>query len=400
MYLIFSNFAFNISGFFITIKEEKSIHFLRCFIIFKIISIYIVLYINVFFKIADSVKLIILEGERMNAELMSSLTKITREEQNILDGKVEVDKRLYTETADFTIDSKKMLKNGRLIDIRPHTRFIYFPRHRHNYIEIIYMCSGKMVHRIDGANEVVLEAGNLLFLNQFSSHEILPTGINDVAINFMVLPEFFDVALSMIDKESVIGSFIISTLCHTDNKGQYLHFKVADVVPVQNLIENLVWSIVNSQNNSNRINETTMGLLLLQLMNYTDKLDRDDANGFENNLVMRALSYIEENYANATLTELSKLTGQSISRLCRLIKSVTGSTFKELLLQKRLSKSAELLTQTKLTVSDIIFSVGYSNTSYFYKAFKEKYNQTPSSYRLHRGQDAPAAPEAGRDLSL
>jgi AraC family L-rhamnose operon regulatory protein RhaS len=321
----------------------------------------------------------------MNAELMKMLMKITPEEQNILNGLSGIDKEIYSQTKDFMIDSKKMLKKGKLIDIRPHTRFIRFPQHKHNYIEIIYMCSGETVHMIDGTNEVVLKSGNLLFLNQYTSHEIMPTGFHDIAVNFMVLPEFFDVALRMIDSKSMIGSFLISTLCHDANKGSYLHFKVADVLPVQNLVENLVWSIVNSQSNSNQINQTTMGLLLLQLMNYTDKLDRSDSNQYDSRLVMLALNYIEENYKDASLTYLSQMVNQSVYKLSRLIKAGTGSTFKELLLQKRLNKTIQLLTETHLTVSDIIYSVGYDNTSYFYRQFKQKYSVSPKEYRNKNG---------------
>ena len=78
----------------------------------------------------------------MNAELLEKLKPISKEEQAILDGSKDVQKDLYTSRADFVVDSGKMLEKGKLIDIRLHTRFIHFPVHRHNYVEIIYMCSG------------------------------------------------------------------------------------------------------------------------------------------------------------------------------------------------------------------------------------------------------------------
>lgn len=78
----------------------------------------------------------------MNQDLMHTLEQITGEEQEILDGRTQVRKTLYTAGSDFTIDSRKMLEKGRLIDVRTHTRFIDFPRHKHNYIEIMYMCRG------------------------------------------------------------------------------------------------------------------------------------------------------------------------------------------------------------------------------------------------------------------
>ena len=61
-------------------------------------------------------------------------------EQAILDGKTEVEKERYSSGQKFVMDAGKLLERGKLIDIRPHTRFIRFPAHSHNYVEMIYMC--------------------------------------------------------------------------------------------------------------------------------------------------------------------------------------------------------------------------------------------------------------------
>ena len=114
----------------------------------------------------------------MNERLLRELSHITEEEQDILDGKTGIDRTLYSEGSDFVITSEKMLKEGRLIQFRPHTRFVYFPRHTHNYVEMIYMCSGSTTHIINGT-ELILQRGELLILNQHASQEILPAGKED-----------------------------------------------------------------------------------------------------------------------------------------------------------------------------------------------------------------------------
>ena len=58
----------------------------------------------------------------MQQALLDQLRKITEEERKILDGEAEVDRDLYTSGRDFTVDSRKMLKEGRLIAVRTHTR--------------------------------------------------------------------------------------------------------------------------------------------------------------------------------------------------------------------------------------------------------------------------------------
>lgn len=94
----------------------------------------------------------------MDERLLSRLRTITEEEQTILAGQ-GVQRERYTSSRDFVVDSEKLLEKGKLIEIRPHTRFVHFPRHRHNYVEMLYMCSGSTTHILNGSRELVLRQG-------------------------------------------------------------------------------------------------------------------------------------------------------------------------------------------------------------------------------------------------
>lgn len=316
----------------------------------------------------------------MHQELIRELSVITEEEQSILDGRQGIDQQIYTEKKELIVDSEKLLKRGKLIEVRPHTRFVKFPRHRHNYVEVIYMCQGTTTHYIDG-NEVVLEPGDLLFLNQNSEQEILPAGKEDIAVNFIVLPEFFNMAFSMMGtEENTLREFLVGTLCGKNEQTSYLYFHVADVLPIQNLVENMVWTIFYDMGNKRSCNQITMGLLLLQLLNYMDKMETGNSR-FDTELTGNVLSYIEEHYKDGSLSELAELMNYDVYWLSREIKKRTGKTYKELLQAKRMNQAVYLLTSSRLTISDIIESVGYDNTSYFYRKFKERYGVSPKDYR-------------------
>ncbi|MBE5962430.1 MAG: helix-turn-helix domain-containing protein [Lachnospiraceae bacterium] len=323
----------------------------------------------------------------MRREILEKLSIITQEEQEILDGNQVIQKDLYATEKAFVIRSEKMMEKGRLIEIRPHTRFAYFPKHRHDYIEIIYMCTGTTTHIINDGKKVVLNEGELLFLSQNAYHEILPAKEEDIAVNFIVLPEFFDVALEMLGDDNIIGEFVADSLRSGNGSTEYLHFQVADVITVQNLVENMVWSILYKQPNRRKINQATMGLLFVQLLNYTERIVRNEDKQYESGLVLSVIRYIEENYRTASLTEVCGQLNQSMGRLSKLIKAQSGSTYQELLQNKRLNKAAELLERTKLSIADIIYQVGYDNSSYFYRLFKERFLMSPKEYRqLHNGK--------------
>ena len=316
----------------------------------------------------------------MKEEILEQLRKITAEEQKLLqEGEKRIQKELYTSSEEFTVDSEKMLEKGKLITIRTHTRFAAFPNHSHNFIEIMYMCSGKTVHRINHTSEVVLQTGDLLFLGQNSCHEIQAAGVEDIGINFMILPRFFDEILGMIGEESVLSNFLVDTLKKSGGSG-FLHYRVADILPIQNLIENLVWSLLSRQSHANQINQLTMGLLFAQLVRVTERIEGSSGEQ-EQMFVMEVFRYIEEHYRDASLSEFAAARNTSVSAVSRRIRRAAGKTFKELLQEKRLKQAEYLLVHTQLPVTDIIYRVGYDNTSYFHRIFLRQYGVSPWKFR-------------------
>ena len=319
-------------------------------------------------------------------ELLEQLREITEEERRILNGEAEVDRDLYTSGSDFTIDSNKMLEEGKLIAIRTHTRFVHFPLHRHNYVEVLYVCEGTLTNIIDG-KQVIVRKGELLFLNQFTHHEILAAGRSDIAINFMVLPEFFDVAYSMAGNNNVLADFLVNVLRRDNQQGEYLHFKVSEVLQIQNLLENMIYSLVTGKGDQNRINQTTMGLIFLYLLESVQYAEMRLPNQYENMITMTTLDYIEQQYKTATLTELCEKLHLPMHMLSKMIRKNTGFNVKELLQRKRLNKAVELMCETDLPISDIIAAVGYENGSYFHRVFKERYHTTPRAFRVANGKE-------------
>ena len=317
----------------------------------------------------------------MDAQLLEELKKITPEEEKILSGAGEIEKNIYMSGRADIVDAGKLLEAGKMIQVRPHTRFVHFPRHTHNYIEVIYMCSGSTHHIIIG-EDVILEQGELLFLSQSAVQEIYPAGENDIAVNFIVLPEFFEYGLNMMEpEENLLRSFVIDCLRGENASAGALHFKVADVLPVQNLVENLIWTIWNRPPNRRRTNQATMGLLFLQLMNCMDKLETNE-NAGQQKLMIAVLSYIENNYRDGELTALAESLHYDIYWLSREIKQRTGKTYTELLQAKRLNQAAFLLATTNRNIVDVAAAVGYDNISYFHRIFQKKFGVTPRTYRV------------------
>ena len=314
----------------------------------------------------------------MDPNLLEKLSVITPEEQEILGGRSDIDRNIYMHGQGSTIHSRKLLASGKLITIRPHTRFIHFPEHTHDYVEVIYMCSGETTH-IVGGKPIKLRQGNLLFLNPSATHEVHQAGQQDIAVNFIVLPEFFSAPLSLIGEEPTpLRNFLVDCLCNQNSGAGYLYFDVSQVKPIQNLLENLLWILIQETPNKRKISQMTMALVFMQLLAHTETLESADP---EDALVWQVLRYVERNYVSGSFAELAKLLHYDQSWLSRQIKQKTGKTYTQLVQETRLAQAAYLLRNTEKNVADIAVAVGYENISYFHRIFADTYGKSPKHYR-------------------
>lgn len=195
----------------------------------------------------------------MDQWLFEQIQKITQEEQAYLDGEEQVNKEIYTKKQNFEIDCQLFLKQGKLITVRHHSRFIEFPEHKHNYIEIVYVCAGEIVHYIDG-KVLSMQKGDLLLMNQNVKHSVKRAEMGDIGINFIALPEFFDIPLQMMRRQNMIADFLLGTLRQNNTVPQYLLFQLNEQKYISNLMENMISSVVYDSENEDIINQYSMGL--------------------------------------------------------------------------------------------------------------------------------------------
>ena len=313
----------------------------------------------------------------MNPMVVDRLSVITDEERAILNGRKSIDRYIYMDGSRDVISGEKLLEKGKLIAIRPHTRFIAFPEHTHDYVEMVYMCQGETRHTVNG-KAITLHQGELLMLGQNAHQSIEAAGEKDIAVNFIVRPAFFSGTLSFLgEEETPLRRFVVSCLTG-ENEAGYLLFRVAELLPVQNLIENLLFTLLEDMPNKRGILQMTMGLLFAQLMNHTEALQFETQ---EQNAVISVLRYLEENYRDGSLTEIAGRLHYELPSLSRLIRQKTGRNYTELLQEKRLSQAAWLLRNTDKNVDEIANAVGYENLSYFHRLFAARFGLTPKKYR-------------------
>ncbi|WP_319480939.1 helix-turn-helix domain-containing protein [uncultured Draconibacterium sp.] len=108
-----------------------------------------------------------------------------------------------------------------------------------------------------------------------------------------------------------------------------------------------------------------------------------DTSIFGADFIEKAEAIILENISNEQfgVSELAGHLNMSRSSLLRKIKTHTQLSASQFIRQVRVTKGMEMLKQTSLTVAEISYEVGFGNTSYFIKCFREQYGYSPGEVR-------------------
>lgn len=308
----------------------------------------------------------------LNEEIYNKLSSLTEREQELLKNK--------TFNHAFKKSINKEFFKDQHISIEKHTRFIKTPKHSHNFIELAYVFSGNMTQKIND-KEVNLKKGEMVLLNQFIEHEIDMTNEEDIIINFIIKPDFFDNIISLFDRESIISKFLLTSIYGGTKKGEYIYFHVGSNKSIQNILENIIEEMYSTHPLKNIRMQFLIGMLITELLINLDSSDFYSDMNYDNKIVSKVLTYIDENYNEASLKEISFILKQPNYKISKLLKEFTGKNFSELLIDRRIEKVKELLKNTDYPINDIIRKTGYENISYFYKLFKKMNNVSLMEFR-------------------
>ena len=322
----------------------------------------------------------------MIGELLSYFKQLDEMEKEMLEsapGSVPFYAKHFAEQyATVSLTPKNyLLSSERSLNVYKHPRFVAFPDHSHDFMEMVYMYSGSGTHVIDGETTLTLQTNDLLFLRPGVSHTIEPAGYNDIGIHIQIYPSQLNYPTEMLKEDTYLRRFLVNCIMEHTTGPDYLHFHLSDITEAKNLLENMMMNMFRNEKSRQPIMLATLGVLLMELLNRTYKITLGSPTSYEQEIVLDALAYIEDNYQTASLDNYAASIHQPPYFVSRLMKKYSPYTFTTYVQRKRLSHACYLLTSTNTPVEDISRQVGYENSSYFHKIFKQEYNMTPKKFR-------------------
>lgn len=189
---------------------------------------------------------------------------------------------------------------------------------------------------------------------------------------------------------SHIPVILMTALASVENKLQGYKVGADDYITkpfepelLQIRIENTLEHINKAKKEFGKNPETAFGDLTVS------KIDEDFLN--------QVIDLIDKNLDNGAfdIESFAKNLGVSTSQLYRKIKGISGVSPNEFIRTYRLRQAAKMIVDTRLSMSEVAYKVGFNDSLYFSKCFKKQFGVSPSKYKSSK--HPPANSEASAD---
>lgn len=283
------------------------------------------------------------------------------------------------------------MKTYRFDDIARHNELICMNEsmynhglavHDHDFFEITYILKGKGLYTQNRKTTPISE-GDLVMVAPRDIHRFEPLTNDFHWINCIFRPE----ALDIHGKHPSLSELLTLDWDNSDIPQEIPHEiflrKKGDIF--KNIFSDMKKEYIKSGNGYRKIMRMQLRLLLTKIsFAYSPDPQEDPSTG----MTAEALKLLVQSFFNSsalyskiTLDELAAKAHVTPKYFSELFKKKTGLCLSEYMCMLRINRAAELLISTDANIEEIMHYVGYSDSKFFYRAFKKYYEITPAQYR-------------------
>lgn len=250
--------------------------------------------------------------------------------------------------------------------------------HKHTFYEIIWTEKGKSKQTID-YKEYEISPGSLFFIcpnqvHQFEEWQPLVGG------SILFTESFFLLNHNNKDKlfELTFLDNFYSNPCINLNKNDFAEVK------------QIIDLITKEQSRKDRNQKITQSLLHILMAQIQRCVDNESGKPITKKYIIifkQFKNLLEENFSqNKTASFYSQQLHITQHHLNLITKSVFGKTASEVIRARSILEAKRLLTFSDFTVTEIAFTLNYTDSSHFAKGFKADTNQTPIEFKTQMSE--------------
>ena len=249
--------------------------------------------------------------------------------------------------------------------------------HTHEFLEIVYVRSGKATEIVNGKKYPVGH-GDLIFINYHSTHSFIPEGEYKY-VNICFSPE--TVGESIITRDNAFALLCLTAFndMRCDADGGKLSFFGGGRKEVDDIVDAMLREYRKKATSWERVMENYLNILITKMLRKTQLgVEESDSDRMWRQLT----EYIEGNpNADLSLPTLARKCFYNPAYFSRIFKEKFGVSLVEYVNRNRVERASHLLRESDMSVDEIIASVGFSDRSNFYRVFSKFTGTTPADLR-------------------
>ncbi len=268
-------------------------------------------------------------------------------------------------TADFPME---------LYSLTRHSPKYNMAHHWHSELEIIRVISGELTVNINNS-DICMFPGDVVFVNSEFVHGAVPDNCTYQCIVYN--PEAF--CFGFESMQNICDELLSHTLYISD------YFPAESVIAQKTAL--LFEEMEKQDSDFSRLSCVAALWNLFGELQRSGKISTrrfsiDGSFNRNEQKLKKVLTFIRSNFdKKITLEQMSDVCGMSPKYFCSYFRKMTKMSPTEYLLFYRVEKSARMLCKSEFSVTDVAFSCGFSDLSYFIKVFKKQMGVPPGKYK-------------------
>ncbi len=248
--------------------------------------------------------------------------------------------------------------------------------HKHNYFELCIFTNGTGEHEIDFRNHFI-HPPSIHVLHPGQVH-LIRRGQNYEGYLFVFSKEFYNLRFNGL--ELIPGYPLAAQL----KNGPVLDMGTDDFVDFSILISSIEKELERISPETEEIIISFLNIFFLRLRNrFISLLKKENPVVHPSRNLVYSFSQLVEQYFSKIhqVQEYAQMLGEPTVALVRAVKSLTGKTPGELIVERLMLEAKRLLLYSDLSNKEIAFHLNYDDPSYFARIFRKKTGDTPSGFR-------------------
>ncbi|MCK5852692.1 helix-turn-helix domain-containing protein [bacterium] len=288
----------------------------------------------------------------------------------------------------LNVKSKRELKCGRIMldfldencKILKQENPSVIPLHTHSFDELVIVLGGSAIHIVDDQEYPIIR-GNVFVVAGKEKHGYIQTQ-NLQLINIIYKQEFFEILKKKYANLSGFNTLFVHEPFYRKNHKfkSKLHLNSSQIREISPFINYALSQQENNREGTSAIIQCIVEIIIINICKYFSEVKSSKPKTLLK--ISEAINYLDQNFNKPISNEmLANITDMPHSSFRYSFKKITGLSPIDYLIKLRIEKSVEIMEKnTDINVTNIAFSTGFDNCSYFTRQFKKIVGVSPIVY--------------------